>query len=352
MAHARLSDGSSAFPMCAIASAIRFLCLVIGIAQLAAPAQAQTIVNTARIQWSVGATQIARDSNQVSFEVEQPPVLPPTLSTYRLTRAPGTQSLTVPATLCQSASGNVPVVLDGVFTGTPLTPASVETSRLRAGEPVIISITSAADNQNSSSTDTIAVRVNGSNGDLETITLSETGVNSAVFVGIVRTRAAPPAPVPGDCVLSLQPDSSFTLSGLRNSDGSVIASAPVEVLIDPFGIVFDSGDGAPVAGSRVTIIDADTGQPAQVFGDDGRSAFPATIVTGSTVTDGGGQSYVFPPGDYRFPFVRAGRYRLVVEPPPPYSWPSASTPADLANLRRPDGPPFTIVDGSYGAIFT
>ncbi len=126
----------------------------------------------------------------------------------------------------------------------------------------------------------------------------------------------------------------------------------MQILIDPFGIVFDSGDGAPVPGSTVTIIDVATGQPAQVFGDDGFSSFPSTIVTGSTVTDSGGRSYVFPPGDYRFPFVAPGTYRIVVTPPQPYTAPSLTQPGQLTGFLRPDGLPFTITAGSYSQPFT
>ena len=60
-----------------------------------------------------------------------------------------------------------------------------------------------------------------------------------------------------------------------------------------------------------------TGQPALVFGDDGVSSYPATILTGQSVTDSGGTRYDYPAGDYRFPLVRPGRYRLIVEPPEP-----------------------------------
>ncbi|MBA3942435.1 MAG: hypothetical protein C0520_14610, partial [Sphingopyxis sp.] len=48
-----------------------------------------------------------------------------------------------------------------------------------------------------------------------------------------------------------------------------------------------------------------------------------------------------------------GTYRLLVEPPAPYTAPSQSSPADLAGLRRPDdGLPFTVTDASYGRVFT
>jgi uncharacterized repeat protein (TIGR01451 family) len=139
---------------------------------------------------------------------------------------------------------------------------------------------------------------------------------------------------------------------IRDTDAVILSTALVNFLVDPFGIVFDSGDGTPVPGSIVTIVDAATGAPAQVFGDDGVSAYPNTIVTGSTVTDASGAVYSFPPGDYRFPFVAPGRYRLIVTPPAPYRAPSGATPAELAGFVRPDnGAPYTITDGSYGRVF-
>ena len=325
--------------------------ILIGFASMTA--HAQTISNIATIQWDAGINRVLRNSNQVDLVVEQPPPSPPTLTTYQLDGSAGAQSLSVPTTMCQGSSGTSPVTLQGVFAGTQLSPASVQqTTQIRAGEPLIVAINSSADNLNPSAIDTITVRLQTPSGDSETLILSESGTNTGIFVGIVRTTAIPPSPVPGDCVLSVSPGSSFSLSGLRASDGTLIANSPVEVLIDPFGIVFDSGDGAPIAGTQVTLVEAATGQPAQVFGDDGVSSFPATVLTGSTITDSGGNSYSFPPGDYRFPFVRAGNYRLVVQAPAPYATPSTSSPADLANLLRPDGAPFTIVAGSYGNIFT
>ena len=325
--------------------------ILIGSAPLAA--HAQTISNIATIQWDAGINRIVRNSNQVDLVVEQPQPVTPTLTTYQLDHSPAAQNIPVPTTLCQGSSGTIPVTLDGVFAGTPLSPASVEqTTQIRAGEPLIVSINSAVDNQSSTTIDTLTVRLETQAGDSEILILSESGVNTGIFIGIIGTSAVPPNAVRNDCALSVRPGDTLTLSGLRQSNGSLIASAPIEVLIDPFGIVFDSGDGAPIAGTSVTLINAATGLPAQIFGDDGVSSFPATVVTGSTVTDSGGNVYVFPPGDYRFPFVRAGNYRLIVQPPAPYTTPSASSPADLAGLRRPDGTPLAIVSGSYGEVFT
>ncbi len=312
-----------------------------------------TISNTATILWDAGNGRAGANSNRVDIQVQPaPPPGRPTLTTFQLARSGGGTDLSVPQTICQGSGGAVPVHLDGVFAGTPLSPAQVlPANTIRAGEPLIVAVTSAADNLSPTAIDTLTVRLETPSGDSESITLVESANDSGRFVGIIRTAAIPPAPARGDCILSVHPGDSLNLFGLRASDGSLIAAAPIDVLVDPFGIVFDSGDGSPVGGARVTLIDNATGQPAAVFGDDGVAVFPSSVVTGSTVTDSAGNSYVFPTGDYRFPFVRAGNYRLVVQPPAPYTAPSAAAPADLSGFRRPDNNPYTIVDGSYSRVF-
>lgn len=321
------------------------------ISAAAAPAHAQTITNTANLQWQVGATTMTRQSNRVDIAVDNPTTTV-SLTTFHFSNKPGATLLPLPDTMCRQSTGDVLVTLDGAFAATPRNPASVEqTNRIRAGEPLIVGIMSAPDNVSADVVDSMVITLTTPAGDSETLTLRETGTNTGLFVGVVKTAAVPPSPVVGDCQLSLRPGDTLTLASTRAQDGAAIASSPIEVLIDPFGIVFDSGDGAPVAGVRVTLIDDVTGQPAIVFGDDAVSRFPSTLLSGSTVTDASGAAYVFPPGDYRFPFVRPGRYRVIVEPPTPYTAPSLSTPAELAGLLRPDGLPYTLIAGSYGLPF-
>ena len=140
-----------------------------------------------------------------------------------------------------------------------------------------------------------------------------------------------------DCVLTVTEDDRVRI---ETTDGTATASSnEVAVLIDPFGTAFDSGTGEPVGGVTVTVVDADTGRPAEVFGDDGRSAYPSTVRTGESVTDAGGARYVLAPGDYRFPLLRPGRYRLRDAPPGPYTAPSTVARAALALLRQPGGQP-------------
>lgn len=315
------------------------------------PLHAQMISNTATLQWQAGATTIVAQSNRVDLIVERPPANV-TLTTFQFSGETNAERLSVPSTTCRATTGDTPVVLEGAFADTPREPAMVErTTRIRAGEPLIVAINSALDNRDPLSVDTLTVTVKTPSGDSETLILRETGTNTGQFVGIVKTAAVPPSPIPGDCQLSVRPGDTLALETTRHTDGTLIATSPIEVLVDPFGVVFDSGDGKPVAGTRVTLIDDANGQPAIVFGDDAVSRFPSTLVTGNAVQDASGATYVFPPGDYRFPFVKPGRYRLIIEPPAPYTSPSLSTPAELAGLVRPDGQPFAIQSGSYGQPF-
>ena len=320
----------------------------------AAPASAQdtmVISNIARIEWQSQGKTLSTLSNRVDLVVDlSAPAV--TLTTYQLAKGDGTP-LVVPTTQCHGSGGIRTLALDGVWSGVSLNPAQLEQSnQIRAGEPLVVAITSAHDNQDPNVAETISVRLQTPSGDSETLLVTETAPNSGVFAGIIPTASIPPTAVSGDCRLSLFPGERLTLESHDPVTGSLIAQSALEVLIDPYGVVFDSGDGAPVPGTRVTLVNAATGQPAQVFGDDGVSSFPSSLVTGSTVTDSSGVVYRFDPGDYRFPFARPGQYRLVVEPPTPYTAPSKSAPQYLAALRRPDGQPFTLAGASYGEVFT
>ncbi|WP_083734262.1 DUF11 domain-containing protein [Sphingopyxis sp. KK2] len=320
----------------------------------ATSAHAQVISNTASAEWTASGGSAQTLSNRVDVTVTPRPPERPTISTYRLTNNLGSKSAPVVPTRCQGTNGTSLIEPSGVFASLPTDPASLQpTGRFHAGEVLVVGVTLASANADPSARDTLDVTLELENGDRERITLSETAVNSGEFIGIINTIGIPPALIAGDCRLSVAPGSTVTMRVSDAAHADLVATAQISFLVDPFGIVFDSGDGAPVAGSRVTIVDAATGQPAPVFGDDGVSTYPSSVVTGQSVTDSGGTVYGFPPGDYRFPFVAPGTYRLVVEPPAPFTAPSTADPSALAGFRRPDdGLPYTITSGSYGAAFT
>lgn len=320
-------------------------------------ARAQVITNTASAQWTQDGQPGQALSNRVDVTVTARPPAPPTITTYRLTNGGGNKSVALAPTQCSrpaTRSATSTIDLGGVYEGISTAPASLQsTDNFRAGEVLVVGVALASANTDPQARDTLPVVLELENGDREAIILTETADNSGEFTGFINTIGVPPAVVAGDCRLSVNPGAPLALRVTDQANASLVALARINFLVDPFGVVFDSGDGAPVASSRVTIVDAATGQPAQVFGDDGVSAYPSSVVTGQSITDAGGTVYNFPPGDYRFPFVAPGAYRLIVAPPAPYTAPSTSSPAALAGLRRPDdGQPFEVTGASYGTPFT
>ncbi len=308
------------------------------------------ISNIARAEWDIGSRRLQKSSNRVDIQVVSPPAQPLEITIFHFADPPGSEQIPIGNTMCRGLQGSVPITLGGAFAGTPTSPASVmATDYIRAGEPLIISILATSQNLNALAIDAFDIIITTPTGDREQISLVESAANSGRFVGLINTAAVPPAPVQGDCLLSVKRGETFDIT-VHALGGKSIGVAKVDILVDPFGETFDSGDGTPISGTRVTLIDNATGQPAEVFGDDGVSAYPSTVITGSSVTDSSGTVYNFDAGFYRFPFARRGSYRLLVEPPQPYRFASAAAPGDLTGLRRSDGLPFTIVDGSYGGI--
>ncbi|WP_373492173.1 hypothetical protein [Parasphingorhabdus sp.] len=308
------------------------------------------ISNIAQAEWDLGSRRLQKSSNRIDIQVVAAPANPPEITTYQFGKPPHGEQVPLPGTICNGLSGPVPVELHGVFVGTPTSPASlIPTDKIRAGAPFIISILAPDRNLDAAKVDSFDIIVSTAAADREVITISETGPDTGRFVGMINTAAIPPNPVQGDCRLSVNPGDTLDVI-IDESAGQPLGRVKLGILIDPFGETFDSGDGTAISGTRVTLIDMSTGQPADVFGEDGVSAFPNSIITGSTVTDSSGTVYEFSQGFYRFPFARQGSYRLRVEPPAPYRFASAATPDQLTGLRRTDGLPFTIVDGSYGGI--
>lgn len=313
--------------------------------------KARVISNVAQAGWDGPGGPLSIQSNQVDISVDNP-TMPVQTAIYAIT-APGSgQQSQIDNSGCRTSGQGTA----GVFTPPPgssggqvsLTPAN----SFSAGQSVVFGITSQVDNVNPNARDTINVTIRTTLGDEEQLTLREDAPNSGFFVGYLPTVRMPPPMAQGDCRLSVIAGSPLPITLYRSGSAQALATANVSFLVDPFGIVFDSGDGAPVAGARVTLINDSTGLPAQVFGDDGVSAYPSSIITGSTVTDSSGQVYSFPAGDYRFPFVAPGTYRLVVSPPTPYSWASTASITELSGFRRPDnGAPYTLGAFSYGAAF-
>lgn len=275
-------------------------------------------------------------------------VPPPSRATLTLLRAdPLAAQGATGATQCTGTNGVVTLPPPTLANGTTVDPSQplplAVAATIHGGEALFLRLRDPDQNLDAAVIDTVELEVTATGGDRERLRLAETTPNSGEFVGYVQTRAA--APGSGDCVLQVARDATLTSSYTDRNDATDTASA--EALVDPFGRVFDSRTGAPVNGARVRLVSAG-GAPAQVFGDDGVSAYPPEIVTGQPVTDAGGTVYNFADGIFRFPLVASGNYRLEVVPSLGHAFPSVATDAEIQALP---GAPFVIGPGSYGNVF-
>ncbi len=326
---------------------LAFILVVSGLAQAQTSLPGAEVRNSGTVSYQVGNDPRLVVSNEVRLVVEPSP----TRATIRLARYAATagESSTVGPTACRSAAGFAPLAppsVAAVGTIDPLLPVPLADAPVaHAGDPVFVRIADADQNRDSAQIETLDVTLRAiATGDTELLRLSETGVNTGVFVGYVPTSVATRAAA--DCTLNVSRDSELTASYVDALDPTDTAAATA--LVDPFGLVFDSQSGASIDGARVRLISVATGAPAVVFGDDGVSRYPSEMITGQRVTDAGGTLYDLPRGVFRFPLVAPGDYRLEIVPPDGYAFPSASS---VEELQRVVGAPFRLGDGSFGRDF-
>jgi len=257
---------------------------------------------------------------------------------------PGGGSTPVGASQCAS-SGSTSGPFDlsgGIAAGVAtLSPATLYGS----GQTVYVQVTDQAKNLNAALVETVGVTITAATtpNDHETLLLTETGADTGVFVGAIRSVGLPPTD--NNCELSASLNTRISATYQRDTASSTVSTG---ALVDPYGVVFDSANGLPVDGARVTLVDANSGLPARVFCDDGTQLAPNPVITGSTFA-ACGTTVALPSGMYRFPLIYPGNYVLRVEPPTGYRFASAVPPASLP-------PGFAVVGGpgsgaSYGTPF-
>ncbi|MEQ1930607.1 MAG: hypothetical protein ABL957_08755 [Parvularculaceae bacterium] len=234
-------------------------------------------------------------------------------------------------------AGGAPVNLSQPL---PLTPATA----YFAGEPVVVRVTDAGQNGDPGVVETIVATITTANGDRVTLRFYESGPDTGAFYAYIQSASG--AVSIDDAVLTVAKSATLTATYVDPFDATEVSTDVAGV--DPFGRVFDSATGAPISGVAVTIVDDATGLPATVFGIDGVSAYPSTVTTGATVTDASGAVYPLAPGEFRFPIMMPGRYRIVFSAPSGYSAPSLATAAHIATLP---GAPFVITPASYLLAF-
>lgn len=315
----------------------------------------RTITNIAEASWDADGSRRRISSNPVRFDVSSTPAQPPVIRVFR--RSPGGGAeLVYREPSCDvnpdPVQGGIGAQSSTSSTSTAVTTAIVQpTDQLRGGEPLFFEINAQAANRGPTAIDSLTVVLTTAEGDRETIMVFETAPDSGIFAGVIDTVRIPPPLVQEDCRLSVGADSRITIAGVDPVTGTILVEAGVTVLVDPFGVVFDSETGAPVDGARVTLVDAATGAPATVFAEDGVTPWPSSLISGQAITDGAGRVVQVGPGEFWFPLTTIGSYRLAVEPPTPYAAPSIVPRELLARLTRPDGRAFVIREGSFGDAF-
>ncbi len=238
------------------------------------------------------------------------------------------------------AGSTTPIDLSGTV---PLAPVYY----YHQGEPVFIRVADLDQNIDPAVAEMIWVQVTTPGlGDTELLLLTETGPDSGIFTGYLQTSGLGPV-IAYNGLLDVTEGAEISARYVDIADSS--DAVATSILVDPYGLVFDSSTGQPVDNATITLLNAATGQPAVIYGDDGVSTFPATVTSGGTFTDSSGKVYAFAPGSYRFPFVAPGTYRLAVEAPGGYAAPSTVATGILQNLP---GAPFAIAEpGSRGEVF-
>lgn len=316
------------------------------------------IENTAQATFDAGtATGLSENSNTVSITTT---VIRTSSTLSLLQYRPSSATITEETpSQCRSGAGgsfitsanpSIPLIGSGVTVLDPSTPLPLDTATIyNSGEPVFVQLEDNDQNIDPLIADTAVVILSSSLGDIEEVLLTETDVNSGVFIAYLQATVN--AVSPYDCALSVAPDAVVQADYTDPADGA--DTSATSSLVDPFGMVFSSLTGSPVDGISVRLVNAATGQPAlpgvEIFGNDGISAFPNTLVTGSSATDSGGTVYNFPSGAYRFPLVLPGDYRLEVINAAGYTVPSNVAIADLQLLP---GAPFALdANASYGRDF-
>ena len=178
-------------------------------------------------------------------------------------------------------------------------------------KPLNIEAKNASCNADRYISDRVKIRIKSTKtGDLEEVIGVETGTNTGIFHYTLPTTLSDKG-IPFDSVLqTLKRDKvEVSLTDCLDAQGQsteTITDINTDVLMDPYGIVFDAKTGLPVAGATVTLLDQN-GQPIGndiAFQIDAQSgdliSLPAAQVTNSA-------------GEFIYPLVKAGTYSLVVD---------------------------------------
>lgn len=178
-------------------------------------------------------------------------------------------------------------------------------------KPLNIEAKNASCNADRYTADRVKIRIKSTKtGDVEEVIGVETGVNTGVFHYTLPTTLSDKG-ISFDAVLQTLKRDKVDISLTDCLDGQGQSTATItdintNVLMDPYGTVFDAKTGLSVAGATVTLLDQN-GQPIgsnvafEIDAQTGeKTSIPATQVTNSA-------------GEFIYPLVKAGTYSFVVD---------------------------------------
>ena len=208
-----------------------------------------------------------------------------------------------------------------------------ETYKYRVGDTVYIQVEDHDQNADSDLAESIEIDiVNDKTGDAETITLTETGVDTGIFRTSLPGGSG--TAIPGDGVITMELDSKLTCTYEDPLDAAPVTQD--SALIDPYGVVFDSVSGALIENAVVTMYWRRA--PGDDVPADQHPNWPPAQINPYTTG---------PDGKYEFPLVPVNDiFYLGVQPPSEdYEFPTS-----LSNAQLPAG--FVIDTGSRGETFS
>ena len=318
----------------------------------ASAAVGDTVTNIATITYTSRGVEETLDSTAAVFVIQAPSIVP-TIEFFRHSpNGVNTQTIDINGSdFSPSGSLTGPFSDIGPARTTggrtidtsaplPLSPAEVYLT----GELMFVAVSDSSANTNSSVIETVTISVTSDNGDTIVLQLYESGPNSGQFWAYIPTTASLTSLNDNELTTGNNTRMTATYVNTFTSSDVVVDSA----LVNPSNIVFDSVTGQPIDGAVVTVVDADTNQPAAVFGVDGVSTFPTTVISGQDVDDEAGLNYDAKAGEFTFPMLPPGNYRLDVQAPEGYSYASAFNPSEIVT----NGGAYTLLAGSFGEIFT
>ena len=311
-----------------------------------------SVVNIASVSFSVGDTDFDLESNPAVFVIQAPQVTPEIEFFRHSTNASDPQSVQINGS-SYSPSGDI----NGPFSdvgparttgGTILSTANplplIPAQTFLTGELMFVAVRDASANEDSSVIETIVITITADNGDTITLRLVESGPNTGQFWAYIPTTSNS-TPL-NDNELTTGNNTVMTARYVNTFTSSEVVVDTA--LVNPSRFVFDSVTGAPIDGATVQVINADTNEPAAVYGVDGFSTFPSQVVSGNDSNDEAGLVYDLDAGGFTFPMLPPGNYRIEVDAPEGYNFASSFDAEDI--MTSVGG--YALSGGSFGEVFS